>query len=182
MVQWAGIQLQPKTDGIAYCQATPLTSQEVDLFSMPTPALDLVPVLYNQAFLAVVQLALSQVVAQNTSYVVAQSDLGDGAWVDLAWCLWTALSGSATFTLTGGSSGDNAFQQSRLPGQAPGFTGSNRCMLGGRLRFVGAATLAASLAASSSAAALQASSSSPTGAPVFPQCQASIHYRVLGLR
>jgi hypothetical protein len=109
-----------------------------------------------------------------------QTDLGDGVWIDLSWCLWNALSGSAIFVLANGASGDNAFQQTRVANQAPTFTGSNRSTLGGRIRFTGAATLGAVGATASSRSS---SSSSVSPAIVsLAQVLATIRYKQMGLR
>jgi hypothetical protein len=128
------------SDGITYCTAVPLVSTEADLGDgLLTP--DPVAVEYGQIIVAVVQLSINGLVVANNTYVVMQTDMGDGVWVDAAWVVWTANQGSAVFVLCGGGTGQqaNAFQQSRQPGQfpQPQANGSNAVPLAGRVRFVG---------------------------------------------
>jgi hypothetical protein len=129
------------SDGITYGTAVPLTAQEADLgdgLKTPGP----VAVEYGQVMVAVVVLTINGYVVANTSYVVMQTDMGDGVWVDAAWCVWLGHQGSATFILCGGGLGaqNNAFQQTRAAGSppTPQTNGSNAVPLAGRVRFVGA--------------------------------------------
>jgi hypothetical protein len=135
---------------------------------MPDPA----PVLYTEAVLASVVLTAVGSLTSNTTYVVLQTDLGDGVWIDVAWCVWTGLSGSVTFVLSGGVAGANSFQQSRASGTAPGSNGSNQIPLGGRIRFVGKSTINSS-----------SSSPSPSPGPApLPGVAVTIRFKLLGLR
>jgi hypothetical protein len=128
------------TDGIPYGTNVPLTSSEADLGDgLKTP--DPIAVEYGQIIVAIVQLTFNGLVTANTSYIVMQCDMGDGLWIDVAWCLWTGNQGSATFVLCGGGLGaqNNAFQQTRQAGSppTPQANGSNVLPLAGRIRFVG---------------------------------------------
>ncbi len=131
------------TDGIPYSTAVPLTAQEADLgdgLLTPRP----IAVEYGQVIVAVVQLTINGLVVGNNSYVVMQCDMGDGVWIDVAWCVWTGNQGMTTFVLCGGGLGamNNAFQQTRGAGQppTPQANGSNAVPLAGRVRFVGKST------------------------------------------
>ena len=77
------------------------------------------------------------------SYVVMQTDLGDGVWIDVAWCVYTNTQAPGVFVFSGGVAGNNAFQQTRQAGQFPNpqANGSNAMVLGGRVRFVGRSIL-----------------------------------------
>lgn len=126
------------SDGLAYCTTVPLVSTEADLADnklTPGP----VAVEYGQVLVAVVQLTINGLVVANNSYVVMQTDMGDGVWVDVAWCQWVGNQGAATFVLCGGGLGaqNNAFQQTRQAGGFVTGNGSNAVPLAGRVRFVG---------------------------------------------
>lgn len=131
------------TDGVLYASATPLTSTEASLGNQSTP--DPVPVVEGQEIVAVVKLSVNGIIVGNNTYIVMQTDLGDGTWVDVAWAVWTGTQGTATFVMSGGGRGamNNVFQQSRNSGQAPQpqSNGSNAVPLGGRVRFVGKTTM-----------------------------------------
>lgn len=129
-----------ETDGIPYCTAVPLTATEADLgdsANAPAP----IPVIYGQVIVAVVSLTINGFITGNSTYVVMQTDLGNGVWVDVAWLFWNSTQAPGTFVLCGGGLGamNNAFQQSRGSGQVPNpqANGSNAVPLGGRVRFVG---------------------------------------------
>lgn len=128
------------TDGVVYASAVPLTSTEAALGdALQTPAL--IPIIEGQTIVAVVKLSINGIVAGNNSYVFLQTDLGDGTWIDVAWCRFTAGQGQRTFVLCGGGLGamNNAFEQSRQSSSAPATqaSGSNAVPLGGRVRFTG---------------------------------------------
>ena len=136
----ANITPTAPTDGIAYATAVPLTPSEASLGdALNAPAL--VPVAEGQTIVAVVTLTANGVITGNQTFVFLQTDLGDGTWIDVAWCYWNNVTGSATFVLCGGRLGamNNAFQQSRQSGFAPATqaNGSNAVPLGGRCRFAG---------------------------------------------
>ena len=146
------------TDGITYVSGVTLPNTEADLLSPAVP----IPLPYMAAVAAVVELTITGGPASNTSYVVMQMDLGDGVWVDVAWCLLTSTSNATyTFILSAGVAGASAFQQSRANGSAPSANGSNQCTLGSRLRFTGQKAL--------------------TGG-TSPSVTAKIIYKLLGLR
>ena len=132
------------TDGVRYATGVPLTTTEAALGdAAQVPAL--IPIAEGQTIVAVVTLVINGLITGSNAYVVLQTDLGDGAWIDVAWLVWTGGQGTATFVLCGGGLGamNNAFQQVRQPGQFPVVqaVGSNAVPLGGRVRFVGKATL-----------------------------------------
>lgn len=138
---FANASLTPTTDGIAYATAKALTGTEVDLANVtaldePTP----VPLPYQAAVAADVVFTVTGTPDATSAYVVMQTDLGDGVWFDVAWALATATSGTASYLLSAGVAGSNAFQQSRASGTAPSSSGSNQCVLGARIRFVGKVT------------------------------------------
>lgn len=127
------------TDGVVYASATPLTSTEANLFSSGAPSPNPIPTEYGQAIVAIVQLSANGLITGNSTYVVMQMDLGDGVWVDMNWCFWSNVTGSATFVFSNGIAGANSFQQTRNTNQVPSpqTNGANQMVLGGRIRFVG---------------------------------------------
>lgn len=159
-------------DGVLYSSAVPLTSTEADLFNGSTAldAQDPIQVVYGQAIVAVVQLTVSGSPGANSTYVVMQTDMGDGVWVDVAWCFYSQTQVAQTFVLCGGGVGsiNNAFTQSRQSGSVPTpqANGSNAMPLGGRVRFVGRTELTGG-------------SSYVLGA--FAGVVCTIRYRLLGL-
>lgn len=129
-----------QTDGIVYASAVPLTTTEAALGdALITPAV--VPITEGQTVVAVVKLSVNGLITGNQTFVFLQTDLGDGTWIDVAWCTWVNVTGNATFVLCGGGLGamNNAFQQSRNSNSAPATqaNGSNAVPLGGRVRFTG---------------------------------------------
>ena len=168
-----------QTDGRTYCSSVLLPAAEGDLYNQGTNNAkpeDPIIVLYHEAILAVVTMTAQGPISSDTAYVVMQTDLGDGNWVDVAWCTWTGTTGSAVFVLSGGVSGANSYQNSRPTGTAPTpLQGSNQIPLGGRIRFVGKASVTTG---SSSSSARSSSSSSGTVTGIL----ATILYKQLGLR
>lgn len=143
MVTAANITPQAPTDGILYGTSVPLTATEAALGDgLVTPAI--IPIIEGQAIVAVVRLTINGHVTGQNTFVVLQTDLGDGTWIDVAWAFWKDTDGSATFVLCGGGLGamNNAFQQSRRASSAPATqaNGSNAVPLGGRCRITGFAT------------------------------------------
>lgn len=144
MATYANITPLASADGVTYASAVALTSTEADLYNgTALDGQDPVAVVYGQAIVAVVQLSVTGKPAGNSTYVVMQTDMGDGVWIDVAWCMYTNNLVSQTFVLCGGGAGsiNNAFQQSRASGSTPTpqASGSNAMPLGGRVRFVGKA-------------------------------------------
>ncbi len=165
----ANIVPAAETDGTLYSSAIPLTPNEADLWGgAGAQGPDPIPTSYGAAIIAIVQLSINGNIIGNSTYVVLQMDLGDGAWVDLNWLVWTSTTGSATFVLSNGVAGANTIQQSRNAGAVPNpqTNGSNQLCLGGRLRFVGKAQMTGG------------SSSSPG---VTTQVTATIRYKLLPL-
>ena len=146
-----------ESDGVVYANAVPLTSTEAALGDgLVTPAV--ISVVAGQTIVAVVRLTINGIITANSTYVVMQTDLGDGTWIDVAWLFWNSTQVPGTFVLCGGGLGamNNAFQQSRNSGQVPQpqANGSNAVPLGGRVRFVGKTVMAGG---SSSAAGVSTS-------------------------
>ncbi len=159
------------TDGLPYATAKTVPAAEASLFNQTVPGLfDPIPVPYEAAVVASIELSVTGGPASNASYVVLQTDLGDGVWYDLAWCIWTGTTGSANFLLSAGVGGANVFQQTRAVGTSPSSSSSNQCPLGARIRFVGKATLGAGGSSSSG---------SPGAAPIVA---ATIKYKLTPLR
>lgn len=151
-----------QTDGLPYATGAVMTTSEASLFNQTPPGLlDPVPLPYEAAVAAVVEMTVTGTPDATSAYVVAQTDLGDGVWLDVAWCLCTATSGTVTFLLSAGVAGAGVFQQTRAAGTAPGSSGANQCVLGGRIRFVGKATFTNGTS---------------------PKVTVTIRYRLLGLR
>ena len=149
-----------ETDGILYANAVPLTSNEASLGDATvTPAL--IAVAAGMVLVAVVKLTVNGHVTGSNGFVFLQTDLGDGVWVDVAWCRTNITDGTATFVLCGGGQGamNNAFGPLRQSGSAPTTqaNGSNALALGGRCRFTGFATsVGGSSSVSGTTAGLQA--------------------------
>lgn len=140
MVVPASITPEAPTDGIAYATEVPLVPTEASLGdALKTPAL--IPIIEGQTIVAVVKFTVSGYVTGNSTFVFLQTDLGDGTWVDVAWCFFRANQGTATFVLCGGGLGamNNAFEQARQASSTPASqaSGSNAVPLGGRVRFTG---------------------------------------------
>lgn len=140
MATTANIIPTAATDGIVYANAVPITLTEATLGDgLKTPAI--IPVIEGQTIVAVVKLSINGHITANNTFVFLQTDLGDGTWVDVAWCQFTGTDAPATFVLCGGGLGamNNAFQQSRGVSAAPAAqgNGSNAVPLGGRCRFSG---------------------------------------------
>lgn len=158
------------TDGVPYGTNVPLTSTEATLGDgLKTP--DPIAVVYGQIIVAVIQLSINGIVTGNNTYIIMQTDLGDGVWIDAAWCVWTGNQGTATFVISGGIIGasSNVFQQTRQAGQppTPQANGSNSVPLAGRIRFVGKS-------------AFVGGSSSLAGVPT--RVSATITYKILAPR
>lgn len=128
------------TEGIKYAAAVPLTMIEAvlgDAAQVPT----VIPVIEGQTIVAVVELSINGIITSNSTFVFMQTDLGNGVWVDVAWCYFNKTQAPATFVLSGGGLGamNNAFEQARNSNSAPAAqaNGSNQVPLGGRVRFTG---------------------------------------------
>ncbi len=159
------------TGGMLYASAVPLTPTEADIYNgTALDGQDPVPVAYGQAIVAVVQLTPNGIIVGNSTYVVMQTDVGDGVWIDVAWCFFNGTQAPATFVLCGGGAGsiNNAFQQSRNAGSVPNpqASGSNAMPLGGRVRFVGRTVM---------------SGGSSAAPGVTTQITAPVRYKLLGL-
>lgn len=128
------------TEGTIYATSVPLTMQEAALGdALICPAI--IPVVEGQTIVAVVKLTTNGHITGSNAFVFLQTDLGDGVWVDVAWCNSRLTDGTATFVLCGGGIGamNNAFGPLRKEGSAPATqaNGSNSVPLGGRCRFTG---------------------------------------------
>lgn len=129
-------------DGIPYATAVPITLTEADLNGGTNVPTGPIPVEYGQVISAVVQLSFNGSVVGNNTYVVMQTDMGDGLWIDVAWVIWTGNQGTATFVLTGGGGGGfvaGTYQQTRQSNSppTPQANGTSGVPIAGRVRFVG---------------------------------------------
>lgn len=129
-------------DGVVYASSVPLTSSEADVYNgSALDGQDPVSIVYGQAIVVIVKFVVGGSIVGNSSYIVMQTDLGDGNWIDVAWCFSNINQGSESHVLCGGGVGsiNNAFRQSRQSGAVPTpqADGSNAMPLGGRVRFVG---------------------------------------------
>jgi hypothetical protein len=159
---YANIVPAAVTDGAPYtvpATAIPATNADNDL-AFPAGNSP-IPVSFGASIEAEVTLAYTGSPATSSTFVVMQTDLGDGNWIDVAWIVDTSTSGTITFFLSGGVGGAGAVKQSRTAGAAPASNSSNQMPLGGRIRFVGRATF--------------------TGGAT-PAVTALIRYKLLGLR
>lgn len=162
----ANIVPTPLTDGILYAKNVPLTGTEAVLGdALLTPAL--IPIVEGQTIVATVSLAANGHITGSNAFVFLQTDLGDGNWVDVAWCNTKLTDGTAVFVLCGGGLGamNNAFGPLRQQGSAPTSqaNGSNAMPLGGRCRFTGFGL---------------SSGGSSSVAGTFASLQATISYRL----
>lgn len=147
MVTSANIIPTALTDGVVYCTNVPITPPEAVLGDgVQVPSTGIIPVAEGQTVLAFVKLTVNGHITGNNTFVFLQTDLGDGTWVDVAWCNTKITDGTQTFVLCGGGLGamNNAFGPLRQPGSAPATqaNGSNAVPLGGRIRFTGFSALA----------------------------------------
>ena len=132
--------LARQPDGQFYVNAVtmPVANADTDLLATPSP----VDVRYGHNIGAEVTFTASGSPASNSTFVVMQGRFGVSAnWFDMSWCAWTGTTGSASFCLTNGEGGSNAFQQTRVAGAAPASNSSNQMPLPGEIRFVGRSTL-----------------------------------------
>jgi hypothetical protein len=128
-------------DGVGYATASALPASEADIFNQSSPSSpDPVPVARGQAVEILATFTPLGFPTTNLSYLVLQTDMGDGHWIDVAWCVYSGVSGTATFSLSGGIAVASAFQQTRVTGTSPTSNGFNSLPLGGRIRLVGQAT------------------------------------------
>lgn len=172
MSAFANAVAPPQTDGAKYTTDLVMPALEGDLFNQALPRVSPIPVLYGQAIVATIELSVTGSPSAQTTYVVLQTDLGDGVWYDLAWCLWLGTSGSKNFLLAAGMDGANAVQQTRDAGTAPASSDSVQVPLGGRIRFVGKSSISSG----------SGDSSSSSSAGDVQQVTCSIRYKILGLR
>lgn len=154
------------TDGLLYANAVPLTFNEASLGdNLKTP--DPIAMVEGQTIIGIVKLTANGHITGSNAFVFLQTDLGDGNWVDVAWCNTRMTDGTATFVLCGGGIGaeNNAFGPIRQFGSAPATqaNGSNTMPIGGRCRFTG---FGLSVGGSSSLAG------------TFASIQATITYRI----
>lgn len=136
----ANITPRAPTDGVLYANAVPITTTEASLGDgLLTP--DPISIIEGQTIVAVVKLTINGFITGNSTFVFMQTDLGDGTWIDVAWCFFSSTQAPGTFVLCGGGLGamNNAFEQARKSGSAPATqaNGSNQVPLGGRVRFTG---------------------------------------------
>jgi hypothetical protein len=131
-----------QTGGVPYATtvAVPTTNADNDLGNAPGNLASPVATVFAQVLAAEVQIILGGTIGANAgSFVVLQTDMGDGNWYDVAWCQTTTTTpGTLNFYFQVGLQNVNAvIQQSRVVGAAPASNGTNAIALGGRFRFVG---------------------------------------------
>ena len=178
MPNWANILPPAFVPNTAYCINRVVPAAEGDLSDSNNQSGDPISMPFQVGFSASVELSISGNPASNVTYVVAQTDFGDGVWYDVCGCRWTGASGTANFFLSGGVSGANVLQQTRTSGQDPGANFSNQIVLGGRLRFVGKSVLTSQAAQGASSSS---SSSSSAGPGPVQQVTATIRYNLIPL-
>jgi hypothetical protein len=165
---WANIVPSSQVGGIYYCQNVVLPSFEADL-GVP------VSLIYHRALTAVVELTPVNV-SVNTSYVVLQTDVGDGVWCDVCGAGFSSTTGVTFFFDASVQNANTVVQQTRAQGTPPSpLAGSNPISLGARFRFTGQANLTGS---SSSASSATSSTSSGGGVYIL----ATVRYHLTGLR
>ena len=173
MTTSANIVPTPETDGIAYCTNVPITFTEADLgdgVNCSHP----IPIAVGDQLMAVVQLSINGYITGNNTYVVMQTDMGDGVWIDLSWIVWNGNQGSVTYSMfTPFATGaPTPSQQTRAIGASPGAASSGK-QIGsgpfGRIRFTG-----------QSFPFVGGSSSSPGAGPTL--VSATIKYKILAQR
>ena len=170
MATYSNILPTAMSDGLAYATAVPITTTEADLGdALLTP--DPIQVEFGQIIVAVVQLTVNGFIVANNTFVFMQTDLGDGVWVDVAWCFFNSTQAPGTFVLCGGGLGsqNNVFQQSRNSSSAPATqaNGSNAVPIGGRVRFTGFCKMAGG---------------SPSAPGVTTSVKATIKYKLMAPR
>lgn len=135
----ANIVPTAESDGLVYADAVALTATEASLGdALKTPAI--IPVVEGQTIVAVVRLVPNGIITSNSTFIFMQTDLGDGTWIDVAWCFFSSTQAPGTFVLSGGTlAANNAIEHARQSGSAPAAqaNGSNNIPLGGRVRFTG---------------------------------------------
>lgn len=127
-------------DGVVYAASVPITTTEATLGDA-TEITTSIPITYGQTIVALVELAINGFVTGNSTFVFMQTEIGEGNWVDVAWCFFNSTQAPGKFVLCGGGLGamNNAFNASRNSNSAPATqaSGSNQMPLGGRVRFTG---------------------------------------------
>ena len=92
MPTYANTDALAGSGGTPYAVSMAVTSSEAHLYNQLQPSLGVVngavPVEYGQAMLATVKLFANGGPVTNLTYVILQTDFGDGQWVDVAWCRW----------------------------------------------------------------------------------------------
>lgn len=172
MTTYANIAPNPITNGVVYAANVPLTSTEADLYTSTQTQVDglhPIPIVAGQGIQAVVQIVVTGAPVGNLTYIVMQTDMGGGVWVDVAWIVSTERQAPSTFVMSVGNPGNNVFQQVRQAGSppTPQTNGQNAMVLGNRIRFVGKASLTGG------------SSGTPGS---FLGVKATVTYRLLDLR
>ena len=126
-------------DGIVYSDGVTLTAEEAALGDASEVS-SIIPVGEGQSVIAVVILLPNGIITGNSTFIFLQTDLGDGIWIDVAWCFFSSTQAPGTFVLVGGGAiTNNAIELVRNSGSAPAVqaNGSNNIPLGGRIRFTG---------------------------------------------
>lgn len=138
-------RLNTQFDGILYANSVVMPAAEGDLSSIPAPDRSPLFVMANTNAIASVTFTSQGAIANATAYVVLQVEIGgNDIWYDAVWCNLASVPGagqSVNYLLATGQFGPAAFQQ-RTVGNAPTPANSyNTIGLGGRIRFVGKASV-----------------------------------------
>lgn len=157
------IALTPPVDGAPYAVNVLCPAAEGDVGSPLSVTFE--------SFAGLVVELTPQNVPSHTTYVILQTDYGDGVWIDCSWCTYTGL-GLGVFVLSGGSVVATSFQRTRTSGSAPSpANGQNAIPLGGRVRVVAKSSLSSS-----------SSSSSLSGGSAAPGVLITARLKLQGLR
>ena len=160
MATYANIDPTPQTMAVKYAVSKALTTTEATIYNQSTgdPVL---PRGHAHSINAVGTITITGGPSTTEAYVVMQTDLGNGIWIDVAWFPTAATSGTKTFYLSCIQSVSVCVEQTRASGTAPGFAGASSVGLLDRIRFVGKAVF--------------------TGG-TNPAATVSLSYKLLGLR
>lgn len=143
MTVFANITPSPANDGIVYASASQIPTSEGDVFN--GAGVDPFPSLWGAAVVFEVKLVVSGSPVTNQTYLVLQCDIGLGVWIDIAWMVWTGVTGTITGLLSGGFNVANSYQQTRPVDTSPASSGANQIPLGGNIRLVGKSTFVGGL-------------------------------------
>lgn len=139
MATYANIDPTAQTVAVKYAASKVLTTSEATIYNQSTG--DPIPTHgLAQGIVAIGTATIAGTPDATDAYIIMQTDLGNGVWIDVAWFKITATSGTLTFALVGIHSVSAAIAQTRASGTSPASSSANTMMLGDRVRIVGKAT------------------------------------------